>query len=92
MAILIHCQFVHIALHSIVRGKKSKLADRKLTMQDRIGRIQHFPVEVKYAGMADYPVVRFIIMEERPFIKPGSLKSPQNGFSQTFLGNGKCRG
>ena len=42
--------------------------------------------------MADYPVVRFIIMEERPFIKQGSLKSPQNGFSQTFLGNGKCRG
>ena len=27
----ITCQFVHIALHSIVRGKKSKLADRKLT-------------------------------------------------------------
>ena len=28
MAVLIHnCQFVHIALHSIVREKKSKLAD-----------------------------------------------------------------
>ena len=37
--------------------------------------------------MADYPVVRFIIMEELPFIKLGSLKNPQNGFSQTFLGN-----
>ena len=61
-------------------------------MQDRIGGLQHVPVEGKYAGMADYPVVRFIIMKERPFIKPGSLKSPQNGFSQTFLGNGKCHG
>ena len=85
-------QFVHIALHSIVRGKKSKLADRKLTNAGCIGGLQHVPVEGEYAGMADYAVVRFVIMEERPFIKPGSLKSPQNGFSQTFLGNGKCRG
>ena len=61
-------------------------------MQDRIGGLQHVPVEGEYAGMADYPVVRFVIMEERPFIKPGSLESPQNGFSQTCLGNGKCRG
>ena len=53
-------------------------------MQDHIGGLQHGPVEGEYAGMADYPVVHFIIMEERPFIKPGSLKSPQNGFSQTF--------
>ena len=51
-------------------------------MQDCIGGLQHVPVEGEYAGMADYPAVRFVIMEERPFIKPGSLKSPQNGFSQ----------
>ena len=43
-------------------------------MQDRIGGLQHVPVEGEYAGMADYPVVHFVIMEERPFIKPGSLK------------------
>ena len=59
-------------------------------MQDRIGRLQHVPVEGSTAVMADYPVVRFILMEERPFIKPGSLKSPQNSFSQTFLGNGSA--
>ena len=47
-------------------------------MQDRIGGLQHVPVEGEYTGMADYSVVRFIVMEERPFIKPGSLKSPQN--------------
>ena len=59
-------------------------------MQDRIGGLQHVPVEGEYAGMVDYPVVRFVIMEERPFIKPGSLKSPQNGFSQTFWGMGSA--
>ena len=48
-------------------------------MQDQHWRTS-VPVEGEYAGMADYPVVRFVIMEERPFIKPGSLKSPQNGF------------
>ena len=51
-------------------------------MQNRIGGLQHVLVEGEYAGMADYPVFRFVIMEERPFIKPGSLKSPQNCFSQ----------
>ena len=54
-------------------------------MQDRIGGLQHVPVEGEYVGMADYPVVRFVLMEERPFIKPGSLKSPQNYFSQTSM-------
>ena len=44
-------------------------------MQNRIVGLQHVPVEGKYAGMADYPVVRFVIMEERPFIKPGSFKT-----------------
>ena len=48
-------------------------------MQDQHWRTS-VPVEGEYAGMADYPVVHFVIMEERPFIKPGSLKSPQNGF------------
>ena len=43
-------------------------------MQDRIGGLQHVPVEGEYAGMADYPVVRFVIMEERPFIKPKPSK------------------
>ena len=33
------------------------------------------------------PSRAFVIMEERPFIKPGGLKNPQNGFSQTFLGS-----
>ena len=59
-------------------------------MQDRIGGLQHVPVEGEYAGKADYPVFRFVIMEERPFIKLGSLRSPQNGFSQTFLGTGSA--
>ena len=82
MAVLIHNLSVRShSFTTIVRGKKSKLADRNLQMQDRIGGLQHVPVEGEYAGMADYPVVRFIIMEERPFIKPGSLESPQNGFS-----------
>ena len=42
--------------------------------------------------MADYPVVRFVIMEERLFIKPGSLKSPQNGFGfpKTLWGTGSA--
>ena len=59
-------------------------------MQVRIGGLQHVPVEGEYAGMADYPVVRFVIMEERIFIKLGRLKSPQNGFSQTFFGTGSA--
>ena len=59
-------------------------------MQDRIGGLQHVPVEGEYTGKADYPVVRFVIMEERPFIKLGSLRIPQNGFSQTFLGTGSA--
>ena len=53
---------------------------QNLQMQDQHWRIQHVPVEGEYAGMADYPVVCFVIMEERPFIIPGSLKSPQSGF------------
>ena len=61
-------------------------------MQDQYWRTS-VPVESEYAGIADYPVVRFVIMEERPFIKPGSLKSPQNGFGfpkTLFLGTGSA--
>ena len=55
-------------------------------MQDQHWRTS-VPVEGEYAGMADYPVVHFVIMEERPFIKPGSLKTPQNrfGFPKTLF-------
>ena len=88
MAVLIHNLSVHsYSFTFYVRGKKSKLADRKLTqMQDRIGGLQHVPFEGEDAGMADYPVVRFVIIEEQPFIKPGSLKSPKNllGFPKLF--------
>ena len=75
MAVLIHN--LSVRSHSFVRGKKKQIEN--LLMQDQHWRTS-VPVEGEYAGMADYPVVRFVIMEERPFIKPGSLKSPQNGF------------
>ena len=45
-------------------------------MQDRIGGLQHVPVEGEYASMADYPVVHFVIMEERPPEKPSKRLFP----------------
>ena len=67
MAVLIHN--LSVRSHSFtfyVRGKKSKLADRKLTNAGSHWGLQHVPVEGEDAGMADYPVVRFVIIEERP--------------------------
>ena len=52
-------------------------------MQDRIGGLQHVPVEGEYAGMADYPVIRSLhhnggttIYQTRKLEKPSKRLFP----------------